>query len=57
MRTLSGRLDTKISIIMNVFHAHFEFSICAVARERWKEWRMEDGRWDGGGVYKRVLCG
>jgi len=44
MRTLDGRLDTKISIIMNVFDAHFELFTSWVARERWEEWGMGKGR-------------
>ena len=57
-RTLEVRLDTKISIIMNVFDAHFEASkvlTCWIARERWEEWGMGDG--DGTEVgYINVFC-
>lgn len=55
MRTLGGRLDTKISIIMNVFHAHLELlTYRGLARER-----VVNGgrRWDGVEVYKRLLYG
>ena len=58
MRTLGGRLDTKISIIMNVFHAHlggFSHTGSHVNDGKNGGWGRGGERWDGSRVYKRFF--